>query len=273
MSSQCPPHYLPCYKPSNTSETDIQTPVSRLEDTITFHLIERVQFPLNPTVYRPNGINLPQDPKLSLLDWMLREQERFQSLVRRYQAPDEYPFFPDVLQTPILAPINYPRILHPNDVCVNDQLKDCYINHILPAACAKFGRDERGEAQENFGSAATCDVLCLQALSRRIHFGKFVAESKFRTETQKFVKMIKEEDRTGIDDAITNHAVELKVLERLRLKAKTYGTDPSSGGSEGGQSKIDVEAVVAMYKDFVIPLTKVVEVEYLMQRLKGTEWE
>jgi len=50
------------------------------------------------------------------------------------------------------------------------------------------------------------------------------------------------------------------------LKARTYGTDPSIGGE--GPGKINVEAVVAMYKDFVIPLTKVVEVEYLMQRLE-----
>lgn len=62
-----------------------------------------------------------------------------------------------------------------------------------------------------------------------------------------------------------NKAVELQVLERLRLKARTYGTDPSTG--EDGAAKINVEAVVAMYRDFVIPLTKEVEVEYLMQRL------
>ncbi|KAL1303825.1 hypothetical protein AAFC00_000284 [Neodothiora populina] len=253
---------------------NIRFQLIRLEDTITFHLIERVQFPLNSTIYRPNGIHIPNEPDISLLDWMLREQERLQSLVRRYQAPDEYPFFPEVLQEPILAPIKYPRVLHENDVCVNDRLKESYIHHILPPACAKFDREERGEARENFGSAATCDVLCLQALSRRVHFGKFVAESKFRTETEKFVKMIKESDREGIDRAITNQAVEEKVLERLRLKAKTYGTDPSIGASTAAaHGKIDVEAVVAMYKDYIIPLTKQVEVEYLMQRLKGTEWE
>jgi hypothetical protein len=32
----------------------------------------------------------------------------------------------------------------------------------------------------NYGSAATLDVLCLAALSKRIHYGKFVAEAKFR---------------------------------------------------------------------------------------------
>ena len=183
---------------------------------------------------------------LSLFDWMLREQEILQARVRRYQSPDEYPFFPDALQEPILQPLEYPKILHPNDVNLNERIKEEYIQNFLPKACRQFGREDRGETQENYGSAATCDVACLQALSRRIHFGKFVAESKFRKETERFVEMIQAEDREGIDDAITDVRVEKKVLERLRLKAKTYGTDPSIGAE--GQEKINVDAVVAMYK-------------------------
>ena len=260
---------------------------SRLEDTITFHLIERVQFPLNKTVYQPGGVNLP-DPKDSLLDWILRETERIHSLVRRYESPDEYPFFPEALHKPLLQPLKYPKILHPNDVNINNRILTDYITKILPSSCRDFGRADRGERQENYGSTCTCDVSCLQALSRRIHFGKFVAEAKFKQETERFVELIRNGDRAGIDAAITNAAVEAKVLERLRLKAKTYGMDPSA--PHEGQEKINVNAVVAMYKvshgylaeykqsaDFaqetVIPLTKVVEVEYLMQRLKGTQWE
>lgn len=218
---------------------------SRLEDTITFHLIERVQFPLNPTIYVPGGVNIPDSP-ISLFDWMLREQERLHSIVRRYESPDEYPFFPDVLRKPILQPLNYPQILHPNHVDVNKNIKERYISTVLPRVCKEFGKEDRGESQENYGSAATCDVLCIQALSRRIHFGKFVAESKFQQETEKFVSLIKAGDRDGIDAAITNPAVEQQVLDRLRLKAKTYGTDPGFGNST--QVKINVDAVVAMYK-------------------------
>lgn len=202
----------------------------------------------------------------------MREQERIHSLVRRYQSPDEYPFFPDALEEPILQPLNYPKVLYENNVNVNPKLKDSYIKHILPHACARYGRDERtSDAQENYGSAAVCDVVCLQALSRRVHFGKYVAESKFQKETDRFVALIKAEDRKGIDEAITDAKVEKKVLERLRLKANTYGVDPSSAAD--GPVKIDADAVVAMYKDYVIPLTKEVEVEYLMQRLRGTQWE
>ncbi|PVI03594.1 chorismate mutase [Periconia macrospinosa] len=249
---------------------NIRFQLIRMEDTITFHLIERVQFPLNKTIYVPGGVDIP-DCELSLLDWTLREQERVQSRIRRYQSPDEYPFFPDALEEPILKPLNYPKILHPNDVNVNSKLKESYIQHVLPAACLQTGHGDRGETQENYGSATTCDVMCLQSLSRRIHFGKFVAESKFLKETERFVKLIKAEDRKGIDEAITDSKVEQKVLDRLRLKAKTYGCDPETGSNS--EAKVNADAVVAMYKDYVIPLTKEVEVEYLMQRLKGTEWE
>jgi len=247
---------------------NIRFQLIRLEDTITFHLIERVQFPLNRTIYEPGGVKIPNSP-LSLLDWMLRETERVHSLVRRYQSPDEYPFFPEALKTPILQPLNYPKILHPNTVNINAEIKQKYIEAVLPLVCKKYAREDRGETQENYGSAATCDVACLQALSRRIHFGMFVAESKFQAETDRFVELIRKKDRIGIDKAITNAAVEAKVLERLRLKAKTYGTDPSIGVE--GHEKINVDAVVTMYKEMVIPLTKIVEVEYLMQRLEGTQ--
>jgi chorismate mutase len=205
-----------------------------------------VQFPLNKTIYIPGGVKIPNE-QISLMDYLLRETERLQSRVRRYQSPDEYPFFPSALEKPILQPLDYPKILHDNDVNVNETIKTRYVQDILPAICPQFGgREDRGETQENYGSAATCDVSCLQALSRRIHFGKFVAESKFQKETEKFVALIKAGDRKGIDEAITDAKVEQKVLERLALKAKTYGTDP--GFPEQSGPKIDVQAVQDMYK-------------------------
>ncbi|KAF6829403.1 chorismate mutase [Colletotrichum plurivorum] len=242
----------------------------RLEDTITFHLIERAQFALNKTIYIPGALNIPNS-ELSFMDWYLCEQEKLQSIIRRYESPDEYPFFPEALQKQILKPLHYPRILHPNDVNVNDKIKKFYVETFLPALCPDFGREDRGESQENYGSSATCDIACLQALSRRIHFGKFVAESKFQSDPEKYTRLIKAEDREGIAEAITNAAVEKKVLERLRLKCLTYGTDPSIGAGPENQAKIDADSVVALYKDFVIPLTKEVEVEYLMQRLEPVE--
>ncbi|CAZ85054.1 unnamed protein product [Tuber melanosporum] len=244
--------------------SNIRYQLIRLEDTIIFHLIERVQFPLNPTVYMTGAITIP-DFCGSFLDYLLMEQEKIHALVRRYQAPDEYAFFPKLIPSPILAPLRYPQLLHPNTVNYNNKLKAAYINHILPAAC-KPQLADRGEQYENYGSTAVNDVACLQALSRRIHFGKFVAEAKFLAEKEKFTDLIQRRDIKGIMREITNEAVEKQVLCRLELKARTYGTDPGDN-SKDPKVKVNVDAVVAMYRDYVIPMTKEVEVEYLLQRL------
>ncbi|KAF3904600.1 hypothetical protein ABW21_db0203942 [Orbilia brochopaga] len=250
-------------------------PRSRLEDTIVFTLIERAQFPLNPTIYSATALSVP-DFSGSFMEWMLFQQESIYARVRRYQAPDEYPFFPEVLAVePILKPLAYPKLLHPNSVNVNERIKDVYVNSILPAICRRStGTGDRGEQQENYGSSAVADVAVLQALSRRIHFGKFVAEAKFREDRAGFTKLIEERNSEEIGNRITKKAVEEEVLRRLRYKAKIYGRDPTLKPDEGGVpsedvgvGKIDVEAVVRMYRDFVIPLTKDVEVEYLLQRL------
>lgn len=145
---------------------------------------------------------------------------------------------------------------------------DTYIKHLLPEI-TKAGDDR------NYGSAAMYDVMILQALSRRIHYGKFVAEAKFREYTAKYTELIKARDADGIMELLTDRAVELKVIERVKLKAATFGQDlstpASSGGSgdvgNGGNFKIKPEIVAQMYDQWVMPLTKEVEVDYLLQRL------
>lgn len=89
------------------------------------------------------------------------------SKVRRYTSPDEYPFTSD-LPSPVIPPLHFPPILHPNTVNVNANILKMYVEDIIPYICQK-GTDG------NFGSCATKDVDALQILSRRIHMGKFVA--------------------------------------------------------------------------------------------------
>lgn len=71
---------------------------------------------------------------------------------------------------------------------------------------------------------------------------------------------------------LTNSAVEEKLLRRVRAKASTYGQDiedptvvPGSAAPQPAAKllKVDPEQIVALYRDFVIPLTKEVEVRRL----------
>ena len=212
-----------------------------------------------------------RNKQYSFMDWYLSQQEALQSRIRRFESPDENPFFPEAVQKPILKPLNYPDVLHPNDVVVNDRIKKYYVETLLPKVCADFGHGDRGETQENYGSSATCDIAVLQALSRRIHFGKFVAESKFRSEKERFTALILAEDREGLGEAIVNKKVEEMVLMRMRRKVETFGQEVSADGvasaTPATANKLNVDAVVELYEKFVIPVTKDVEVEYLMQRL------
>ena len=65
------------------------------------------------------------------------------------------------------------------------------------------------------------------------------------------VKLIKAGNRKGIDEAITDAKVEKKVLERLRMKADLYGTDPNlnpRGGCYTDQSWIPARSTIQASK-------------------------
>ncbi|KAJ3271589.1 chorismate mutase aro7 [Terramyces sp. JEL0728] len=216
----------------------IRTELVRLEDTIIFGIIERSQFALNSNVYKPNQF---KEIETSFLEYFLHNMECVHAKVRRYTSP----------------------------VNINKEIMQVYINNIVPAI-TKEGDDF------NYGSSCTKDVELLQTISRRIHFGKFVAEAKFNDPKlhDQYVQLIKNRDEQGIMDLLTNKQVELKLLRRLKKKALIYGQEiddqnedmDGDGGSMPGM-RLNPTLIADIYEKFIIPLTKKVEVEYLLQRL------
>lgn len=260
---------------------NIRTALIRMEDTILFDMIERNQFYKSSAIYDKEKLKIPSrlndGTYTSLLEFLLQESEKTHGLVRRYQAPDELAFFPDLIPEPILPPNKYPKLLasYSKEINVNKEILQVYIDHIMPLISAHSERnmesEEEQEQEENFGSCAICDIELLQALSRRIHFGKFVAESKYLSDKARFKKLILDKDVDGLDAAITNEKVEELVLERLEKKASTYGVDPTLRWSQKSQGKIEPGVAREIYKKWVIPLTKKVEVDYLLRRLEDEE--
>lgn len=243
---------------------NIRETLVRMEETILFAFIERSQFYSLPSVYEKNKFQIPDFNGL-FMEWLLWQTERTHSQVRRYEAPDETPFYPTKLLKPLLPSVEYPKILanYSDEITVNDEILEFYVEKIIPGVSCKIGDQE-----ENFGSVSVCDVECLQALSRRIHFGKFVAEAKYQSDKELYKRLILAKDAAGIESSITNSAVEQKILERLKEKCVTYATDPSLKYSQKIQLKVDPELIVGLYRDYVIPLTRKVEVDYLLRRLE-----
>jgi len=269
----------------------IRSILIRLEDTIIFSLIERAQFAHNPKIYEPGVFKELEALEFngSWLDWFLKETEAFHAKARRYTSPDEYPFTTG-LPDPVLPPPEYPPILYPNTINVNASILSFYIRSIVPRVTAQASLalaslkrsrgiigEEELEDDGNYGSAATVDVEVLQAISKRVHYGKFVSESKFKQDPAAFIPHIQRGDADALAALITKPEVERRLLIRLRKKAMRYAQDFASDGEPlpngTGKGKIDVDCVVDLYESYIIPLTKEVEVEYLLQRLDGLSQE
>jgi chorismate mutase len=262
---------------------DIRGDLIRQEETIIFALIERSQFARNAVVYkhgesevlhrrgvdrmikdgraRGASVDAKLDARwsqLSFMEYFLVETESMHAKLGRYNSPDENAFFSSLLPRSVVGGEAKPSALKPNLININNEVLAVYTDKIVTQLCANSGEDD-GE----YGSTCACDVAVLQALSKRIHYGKFVAEAKFQAERERFTKMILANDALGIMAALTSVPVEDAVVERVRTKASRYGTD-------GGEAsyKVEPDVIAKLYRDYLIPLNKNVQVAYLLQRLE-----
>lgn len=276
----------------------IRKTLIRQEDSIIFALIERAQYSQNERVYAPaqhTASYLASGERISLLEYLLRETEQLYGKIRRYAASDssawkEHAFFPRDLPRLMAVPrearwlpaaeyLAVPEALMDFgvDVNVNDLILDLYVKNLVPRI-ASAGDDKC------YGATATCDVTCLQALSRRIHFGVFVAEAKFRAHPAAYMPLIKAQDAAGLLALLTDTAIEERIVRRLKRKAAIFGQeigdqeiDDETGRStlldaavtEAGLLRLEPEALTELYMKWVMPLTKEVEVRYLLRRLSG----
>lgn len=92
--------------------------------------------------------------------------------------------------------------------------------------------------------------------------GMFVSESKFRSQPADFIPHILTPNPPALLALITKPAVEAALLRRLDKKARWYGAELGPEGDpvpERG-AKVRPEEVVRLYEEYIIPLTKDVEV-------------
>lgn len=284
----------------------IRATLIRQEETIIFALIERAQYRQNQAVYikkdnlgNPPGSTVPEGSEngpLSLMEYLLIGTEALHYAVRRYTSPEETPFFPDRLPNEkVMMELDYPELLSSiggaSDVNFNEILMKKYLEVTVPSIAVP-GDDEQ------HGSTVLCDVAVLQAISKRVHFGKFVAESKYLADPEGYQRLVDAGDSDGVMALLTNSVVEEKVLRRARLKAATYGREPllanmpaletskentsivaaaaaaavvgaieaMGADADAGYNKISPSTVESVYRDIIIPLTKDIEVAYLFLR-------
>jgi chorismate mutase len=116
-----------------------------------------------------------------------------------------------------------------------------------------------------------------------------------RAQPEAYSALIRAGDASGLMALLTDVSVERAVVERVRLKAATFGQDidpaagsgsaaapapapaqqqapadgagAGAGGSAERAYKVSPDALASMYDKIVMPLTKEVQVAYLLRRL------
>ncbi|MBN1522865.1 MAG: chorismate mutase [Spirochaetales bacterium] len=247
-------HEIPVY---STDLTWIALRLEGLEETIIYHLIERIQFCNNSAVYEAGKSGFEGEASRSLLDIRLMYHESMDARFGRFEVPEERPFnanLPHVMRKVNLP--DYPIHLEDFDtVNLTNKIKQTYIA-ILPVIC-RSGDDGQ------YGSSVEHDVYTLQAISRRIHYGAlFVAESKYITDPGRFDVLIDSNDTDKIMEALTRKEVEEKIIRRIREKVEIA----QSKANRDIRILIDPETIVGFYRDTIIPLTKEGELLYLLNR-------
>ncbi|KAH1161756.1 hypothetical protein AAZX31_01G051700 [Glycine max] len=242
----------------------IRNSLIRQEDSIIVSLLERAKYSYNADAYDKDAFFM-DGFNGSLVEYMVLQTEKLHSQVGRYKSPDEHAFFPECLPEPALPPLQYPQVLHhcADSININNKIWNMYLKDLLPRL-VKAGDDD------NCGSVAVCDTLCLQALSKRIHYGKFVAEAKFQDAPSEYVAAIEAKDRKLLLDLLTYETVEELVKKRVEIKARQYGQVVKIGETGDIATpvyKIKPSLIANLYGDWVMPLTKEVQVEYLLRRL------
>ncbi|XP_065861047.1 chorismate mutase 3, chloroplastic-like isoform X2 [Euphorbia lathyris] len=215
---------------------DIRHSLILQEDCIIRNLLMRAKYSYNEDTYDADVFSM-DGFNGSLLEFIVRETENLHAKV----------------------------LLHPcaGSISINSKIWDAYFKNLLPGL-VKRGNDG------NCGSAAVQDTLCLQALSRRIHYGKFVAEAKFQESPSDYEAAIALQDREKLMKLLTYEAVEETVKKRVEIKARRYGLNVTIKPEEDEEKalyKVDPGLVVDLYSNFIMPLTKEVQVHYLLRRL------
>jgi len=228
-----------------------------LEETIIYHLIERVQFKKNLIVYKPGKSGFQGYSSKSLLDIRLLFQEQMDAQFGRYCVPEERPFNKKLpaLRRKVNLP-QYPLALKNfNEINLTSKIKKRY--HKLMQDICQAGDDGQ------YGSSVENDIYALQAISRRIHYGAmFVAESKFRSNTEFYRSLINGADYQALKKALTRQKVEEEIISRVKDKV-TYA---QAKVNPKIRVLIDPEKIITYYRNTIIPLTKEGEIIYLMKR-------
>jgi len=124
-------------------------------------------------------------------------------------------------------------------------LRPAYLQQWLPLLCAPNGIGERAPCM-------AADTACLDTLARRLALSVHVATRKREAIPETLLTAIQTGDPVQVEAVITHPEVEVDVLARIRARA-----------IEGGANEEISERIPALYAEWIIPLSRKIQVHGL----------
>ena len=228
-----------------------------LEETIIFMLINRAQFAANAVVYEPMHSGFAGEGERSLFSIRLRMHEEMDAVFGRFCIPEERPFSKN-LPAPkrhVVVPDTGLALDDYDAVNTTAQILPAYLK-LLPKIC--LAKDDG-----QYGSSVEHDVMALQAVARRVHFGAlYVAESKYQGNPPMYRELVADNNRDGLLAALTRAEVEERILKRVADKVAHI----QAAGNPDVRRCVPADEVMNFYRKYVIPLTKEGEISYFLNR-------
>ncbi|XP_073128857.1 chorismate mutase 1, chloroplastic-like isoform X1 [Henckelia pumila] len=240
----------------------IRDTISLQEDTIVNNLWLRSPLGYNADIY---ARKVSSDGfQGSSVERLVRDFENFKvKFGGKYNREERFFFLHNIPNPPLHH--THDEILHPASysININPQIWDMYIGKILPRLVKKHGY---GYGDGDKFMSAELDKVCLLAISRRIHYSTHVAEASFRAAPDVYEPAIIAQDRALIMDLVMHPAWEEATTRMMKVKFRNF-EELRHWDEYSTDDKIDPSLVPDLYGRWIMPLTRQVQVEYLLKRL------
>lgn len=223
-------------------QNSIRPGLDILANEIVIALKKRMRFYLNPEIYQAGLVK--GRPDTSLLHYELERIEQAHAELGRFKYADQEPFTDVDHIEPIIVRRTPQSPIQPMRSGIGERIIAFY-RQWLASAC-KAGSDA-----DSYGETVTSDVNALLAIMERINLGKYVAESKFSDAQDKFRAAGGEREATL--ELIVRKDREGQVFDLARTLARNYA--------------LNEEHSLTVF-EFMVEVTKDVEVDYIRQRLQ-----
>jgi chorismate mutase len=241
----------------------IRDTLALFEDSIILNLIARTKLPASNIWYNENMGFLQY---LQELEIVVARLGKYDVWTGEIPFDLEYPLHQTPFAINMVSPL--PSI-STETFSVNSAVYQQYIDLILPAI-ASF--NSTAAAFENSTSLATllmADHNLMSLISKRIHYGKVVAETKYVNNASIFANVT---DRAMVEALLTDKAQESVVKTRSEAKAKYLSAHLNFNSTTGAllnssKGAFDPRWVgQELFGRILIPTTTEVEVQYILSR-------